>query len=95
MAHVLPPKPTGVLTAIDAAPTAAVAFVGHIGLEQFSSIIDVWRGMPMDSSIVTRVWLIQAADIPPPPEREQWLYDCWARMDAWIAATMAEGSDGR
>jgi hypothetical protein len=24
------------------------------------------------------------AEIPPPPEREQCLYDYWARIDAWI-----------
>lgn len=85
MEHLLPPKPTGALAAIDAAPTADVVFVGHSGLEQLATLRDLWRGIPMDAEVVARVWNVPAEDIPPPDERERWLYDRWQVIDDWIA----------
>ncbi len=84
MQHVLPPKPTGALTAIAAAPNADIVFVGHVGLEELSTVKDLWRGIPMDANVVTRLWYLTADQIPPEPEREQWLYDRWKQMDEWI-----------
>lgn len=86
MQHLLPPKPAGALAAIDAAPTADVAFVGHTGLEQLSTLHDLWRGIPMDAAVTSRVWIVDAEDIPPPDEREIWLYDRWQIIDDWITA---------
>lgn len=94
MEYVLPPKPTGVETAIAAAPTADVVFVGHVGLEKLATIRDLWRGIPMDSHIVTRLWTIPAEAVPPPDEQEAWLYDQWQEIDAWIGVTLA-GEDVR
>ncbi|MGI9615658.1 MAG: 1-acyl-sn-glycerol-3-phosphate acyltransferase [Acidimicrobiales bacterium] len=90
MEHLLPPKPTGALTAIEAAPDASIAFIGHVGLERLSTLGDLWRGIPMDSTVVTRVWLVPPAEVPPQDEREHWLYDRWAEMDAWIDAQLDE-----
>jgi 1-acyl-sn-glycerol-3-phosphate acyltransferase len=84
MHHVLPPKPTGALTAIAAAPTARIVFVGHVGLEELSTMKDLWRGIPMDANVVSRLWSVTADQVPPEPEREQWLYDHWKQMDEWI-----------
>jgi 1-acyl-sn-glycerol-3-phosphate acyltransferase len=88
MRHLLPPKPAGALAAIAAAPDAHVAFVGHVGLEQLTNLRALWRGLPMDSEITTRIWRVAPTDIPPEAEREQWLYDCWSRMDDWIESTL-------
>lgn len=85
MQHLLPPKPTGALTAITAAPTADVIFVGHVGLEKLVTVRDLWRGIPMDASVRARTWVVRAEEIPPPADREAWLYDRWADIDAWIA----------
>ena len=84
MQYLLPPKPTGALAAIEAAPTADVVFIGHAGLEQLSTMRDLWRGIPMDADVVVRLWPVPAADIPPESERERWLYDHWSAMDDWI-----------
>ncbi len=84
MQHVLPPKPTGALAAIAAAPSADIVFVGHVGLEELSSMKKLWQGIPMDANIVSRFWFVRADELPPEPDREQWLYDYWARMDDWI-----------
>jgi 1-acyl-sn-glycerol-3-phosphate acyltransferase len=99
MRHVLPPKPTGALNAIDAARGADVVFVGHVGLEQLSSVRDLWRGIPMDSQVLSRLWVVPAEDVPPAEAREQWLYDHWRIMDEWIdehvvAASIGDRSGG-
>lgn len=84
MNHLLPPKPAGALAAIAAAPEADVVFVGHAGLEELSTMRDIWQGLPMDRRIVMRRWRVRAEDIPPPEEREHWLYDRWQDIDAWL-----------
>jgi hypothetical protein len=93
MQHLLPPKPTGALAAIEAAPTADVAFIGHVGLEELSTIRDLWRGIPMDTEVTARVWVVLAEDIPRPDEREHWLYDQWQVIDDWIASHLADETD--
>lgn len=90
MQHLLPPKPTGVATAIAAAPTADAVFVGHVGLERLATVRDLWRGIPMDSHIVTRLWTVPAEQVPPPEQQEAWLYDQWQMIDDWIGRTLAE-----
>lgn len=84
MRHVLPPKPLGALTAIEAAPGADVVFVGHVGLERLSSLRDLWRGIPLDAAVRSKLWRVAAEDVPPPDEREAWLYDRWSQLDDWI-----------
>ncbi len=84
LTHLMPPKPTGALAAIDAAPTADVIFYGHVGLERLSTPGDLWRGIPMDSPVRTRRWLVRADELPAPGDRELWLYDTWEQLDTWI-----------
>jgi 1-acyl-sn-glycerol-3-phosphate acyltransferase len=88
LAHLLPPKPLGVMTAIEAAPTADIAFVGHVGLEPFSSPLAVWHNLPTSHTVTARVWRVPAEDIPPAEGRERWLYDQWQQIDDWIAETI-------
>ena len=58
--HTLPPRTTGVQTALASAPeNADVFFIGHAGLEAFESAGDIWRGMPMDTVVAARTWLVQ------------------------------------
>jgi 1-acyl-sn-glycerol-3-phosphate acyltransferase len=92
MRHVLAPRPTGALAAIDAAPEADVVFVGHTGLEDLSSVVDLWRGLPMDSTIRGAAWWVSREDLPPPDSRSAWLFDWWLHIDRWIVAR--RGTDG-
>lgn len=81
----LPPKPKGVMTALAAAPSNAdVYFVGHAGLESFITGADIWRAMPMDTTVAVRIWHYPAESIPAVAEQETWLYDVWAEIDGWI-----------
>jgi 1-acyl-sn-glycerol-3-phosphate acyltransferase len=85
MRNVLAPRPGGVLAALDAAPDAGVIFVGHTGLDRMLTVGDVWRELPMDKRIIMRFWSVPPDQVP--TERDQrieWLYDWWARIDAWI-----------
>ena len=88
--HMLPPKPLGVTAAIAAAPTATVLFVGHAGLEQLSSLRDIWRNIPMQQPVLTRFWLDNPVDVPAPQHQEAWLYDRWAEIDRWVDTSLAE-----
>jgi len=92
--NTLPPKPKGVMTALAAAPGKTdVYFVGHAGLEALVSFGDIWRGMPMDTNVATRVWYFPAERIPPPEEQETWLYDLWAEIDSWITEKLADTAE--
>ncbi|SNY08348.1 1-acyl-sn-glycerol-3-phosphate acyltransferase [Paractinoplanes atraurantiacus] len=83
--HVLPPKPGGLFTAIDAAPDAGVVFVAHTGLDRMVTVSDVWRELPMDKRLLMRFWSVPPEEVPTEEEeRVAWLYDWWERIDAWI-----------
>jgi 1-acyl-sn-glycerol-3-phosphate acyltransferase len=83
--NVLPPKPGGLMSAIEAAPDAGVIFVAHTGLDRMMTIGDVWRELPMDKQLIMRFWSVAPEEVPSgEAERVAWLYDWWARIDAWI-----------
>ncbi|HEX9766142.1 MAG TPA: 1-acyl-sn-glycerol-3-phosphate acyltransferase [Nitriliruptorales bacterium] len=84
MRHVLAPRTQGTLAAIEAAPTAEVLFVAHTGLEDLSSPVDLYRGLPMDADVRARTWRVMPEQIPPPDARETWLFDWFVRIDKWI-----------
>ena len=87
----LPPRSGGVQAALDAAPSGTdVFFVGHAGLETFITPGDIWRGMPMDTTVAARIWHVRAEDVPPPDRQEEWLYDMWAEIDEWITANLSD-----
>jgi 1-acyl-sn-glycerol-3-phosphate acyltransferase len=86
MRHVLAPRATGALAAIESAPEADVVFVGHTGLEELSGVVDLWRGLPMDSEIRGAAWWVSRHDIPPPEAQGAWLFDWWLRIDRWIVS---------
>ena len=83
--NLLPPKPGGLLAALDAAPDAGVIFVAHTGLDRMLTVSDVWRELPMDKRLVMRFWSVPPEEVPTgEQERVEWLYEWWARIDAWV-----------
>jgi 1-acyl-sn-glycerol-3-phosphate acyltransferase len=88
--NTLPPRSTGVRVALANAPeNTDVVFVGHAGLETFVTAGDIWRGMPSDTEVLARVWYVPAEDVPPAEQQEDWLFDMWAEIDAWITDRLA------
>jgi 1-acyl-sn-glycerol-3-phosphate acyltransferase len=91
MRYVLTPRTGGALAALAGAPTADVVFVAHTGLEDLSSIVDVWRGIPMDSHIQVEAWRVTRADVPRVREaQDAWLQWWWRRIDAWLLERCGE-----
>jgi 1-acyl-sn-glycerol-3-phosphate acyltransferase len=85
MKNVLAPRPGGFLAALDAAPDADVLLVAHTGLDHVLTLRDVWRELPMDKQIVMRWWRVPREEIPTEREAQiDWLFDWWARIDAWV-----------
>ncbi len=86
MRHLLAPHTGGAMAAIAAAPTADVVFVAHTGLEDLITVGDIWRSLPMEQVLKARWWRVPAAEVPKGREEQvRWLYDWWARIDAWIS----------
>ncbi|MBL8936111.1 MAG: lysophospholipid acyltransferase family protein [Archangium sp.] len=86
--HLLLPRPGGTLALLDAAPACDVLFVGHTGLEGFSTFKDIWSGGLVGRTIHLRFWRESAASIPKSDDaRLEWLQHCWERMDAWLSKT--------
>ncbi|WP_028637897.1 1-acyl-sn-glycerol-3-phosphate acyltransferase [Nocardioides sp. URHA0032] len=86
MVHVLPPRPGGLLAALDAAPEADVVLVAHTGLDHLVTVGDIWRELPMDKRVVMRWWQVPRAEIPAGRDaRIEWLFGWWERIDDWIA----------
>jgi 1-acyl-sn-glycerol-3-phosphate acyltransferase len=96
MRNVLPPRPGGVLAALDASPRANVVLVGHTGVDHLRTVADVWRELPMDKTISMQWWLDDRGDVPRTQEaRIEWLYEWWARIDEWISENRPAPVDSR
>ncbi|TDD14787.1 hypothetical protein E1287_42610, partial [Actinomadura sp. KC06] len=90
MRNLMPPRPGGVLAALESAPSADVVFVAHIGLDHMATAGDIWRRVPLTGPVRARWWRIPAEDVPPDRDaRTDWLYTHWERADAWISANRA------
>jgi 1-acyl-sn-glycerol-3-phosphate acyltransferase len=90
MRHVLPPRPGGVVAALQSAPHADVVLVAHTGLEHLSTIRNLWRSLPMDKTLHLRWWFIPAAEVPrDETQLTDWLYRWWETIDTWITTTSA------
>jgi 1-acyl-sn-glycerol-3-phosphate acyltransferase len=89
--HVMAPRPGGVLAALTQARDADVVFVAHTGVEHMTTVLDVWRELPMDRAIQMRWWIVPASEVPEgADERIDWLYAWWARIDDWIHDRQSE-----
>lgn len=96
LATVLPPRPGGVLAALDAAPDADVVMVAHTGLEPLSSVGGVLSRLPMAHSVRMAWWRVPRDEIPAgTDDRIDWLYHWWDRIDTWIEGHAEPGLDPR
>jgi 1-acyl-sn-glycerol-3-phosphate acyltransferase len=90
LGHVLPPRPSGTLGAIDAAPQADLVIVAHTGLDHIDSAAAIWEGIPLDRPLQVTWWRIPARDVPSGRNaRTEWLNAQWARVDDWIGTYAA------
>jgi len=83
--HVLPPRLGGPLTLLDAARGTDVVFCGHVGLDGFERIADIWAGGLVGTTVRVKFWRHPAAEVP--VDRDEliaWLYAQWQILDDWI-----------
>ncbi|MGI8938764.1 MAG: hypothetical protein ACR2JF_11245 [Iamia sp.] len=86
----LPPRPAGTLALLDAAPDADVAILGHIGLDQLSSMSRLARSLPLRHPVRAELWRIPRAQVPlADDDRVEWLWQQWETLDAWVDEALA------
>lgn len=84
--YVLPPRDTGSLAALAAAPDADVVFVAHAGLDVIASPRAAWSFLPLRRPVRATWWRVPAADVPRgDAARSEWLMAQWERVDRWAA----------
>lgn len=81
LVHVLPPKPGGVLTLLDALPDVDCVFIAHSGLETFAKIGNLLSGRVVGSTVRIKLWRVAAEEIPRDRSaRLRWLYAQWSKV---------------
>lgn len=84
--NVLPPRPTGTLTALDAAPRTDVVTVVHTGYDELITPGLLWQAFPLPGPLTVSWWLTPADALPTGEEgRQAWLFDQWERVDEWVS----------
>jgi 1-acyl-sn-glycerol-3-phosphate acyltransferase len=90
LGHVLPPRLGGPLALLDEAPQADVVFCGHVGLDGFEYIRDIWGGGLVGNTVRVKFWRYPAASVPATEEeRIAWLYERWQVLDDWVGEQRA------
>jgi len=90
--HVMAPHPGGVHAAL-AASEADIVFVAHTGLEGLVTMGDMWHSLPIDKRITMHTWRVPRSEIPEDKDAQaSWLFDWFARIDAWIDAHSDESA---
>jgi 1-acyl-sn-glycerol-3-phosphate acyltransferase len=85
--NVLPPRLGGPLALLDEARGTDVVFCGHVGLDGFEYVSDIWAGGLVGTTVHVRFWR-HAADTVPEGREEltRWLYEQWQVLDDWVGA---------
>lgn len=83
--HLLPPRLGGPLALLDASTDADVVVFGHVGLDGFEKVSDIWSGALNGTTVRIRFWRHPRAAVPAGErERITWLYGVWQELDDWI-----------
>ncbi|MCW2992555.1 MAG: hypothetical protein JWQ18_50 [Conexibacter sp.] len=88
--HVLPPRLGGPLALLEATRGTDVVFCGHVGLDGFEYISDIWRGGLVGGTVHVQFWRYPASEVPVERDAQiRWLYDRWQVVDDWVGAQRA------
>ncbi len=86
--YLLPPRLGGTVTLLESARDVDVVIFGHVGLDGFEYISDIWSGGLVGTTVRLKFWRFAAADVP--RDRDEliaWLFDRWQELDDWIGET--------
>ena len=88
--NLLPPRLGGPLVLLEAAQGADIVLFGHVGLDGFEYISDIWAGGLIGTTVKMKFWRFPASDVPAGREEKiAWLYDRWQELDDWVGAMIA------
>ena len=88
--NVLPPRLGGPIALLEESRGADVVVCGHVGLDGFEHIRDIWAGGLVGTTVRVRFWRYPAADVPADSdERTAWLYERWLLLDDWVGSQQA------
>jgi 1-acyl-sn-glycerol-3-phosphate acyltransferase len=88
--NLLPPRLGGTIELLESARDADVVIFGHVGLDGFEYISDIWAGGLVGTTVRLKFWRFPAAEVP--SERNEliaWLYERWQELDDWIGEAAA------
>jgi 1-acyl-sn-glycerol-3-phosphate acyltransferase len=91
--NVLPPRLGGPIVLLESARQADVVIFGHVGLDGFEFISDIWSGGLVGTTVRLKFWRFPAAEVP--SDRDElitWLYDRWQELDDWIGEVRSGAS---
>jgi 1-acyl-sn-glycerol-3-phosphate acyltransferase len=83
--NLLPPRLGGTVKLLESARGADIVIFGHVGLDGFEHISDIWAGGLVGTTVRLRFWRFPAAEVP--RERQAlivWLYERWQELDDWV-----------
>lgn len=91
LTDVLPPRPGGVLTLLEALPGVDCVLFAHCGLEGLEKVKDVLSGSIIGAVVRGRLWRVPRSEIPDTDrERIRWLFEQWAVVNAYVKSSEAE-----
>jgi 1-acyl-sn-glycerol-3-phosphate acyltransferase len=89
--NVLPPRLGGPLVLLQDTRGTDVVVCGHVGLDGFEHVSDIWAGGLVGTRVRIRFWRHPAAEVPEGREElTRWLYGRWQELDDWVGAQRAE-----
>jgi 1-acyl-sn-glycerol-3-phosphate acyltransferase len=83
--NLLPPRLGGTIELLQSARDADVVIFGHVGLDGFEYISDIWSGGLVGGTVRLKFWRFAASEVP--IDRDEliaWLYARWQELDDWI-----------
>jgi 1-acyl-sn-glycerol-3-phosphate acyltransferase len=89
--NVLPPRLGGPVAILEAARGADVVLFGHVGLDGFEYISDIWSGGLVGTTVKMKLWRFPASEVPEGEDAlTEWLYDRWHLLDDWVGEQLGQ-----
>lgn len=90
--NLLPPRLGGPVALLEECLDQGVDVVvcGHVGLDGFEYISDIWKGRLVGQEVRVRFWRYAASEVPADHDgRIAWLYGVWQVLDDWVGEQRA------
>jgi 1-acyl-sn-glycerol-3-phosphate acyltransferase len=83
--NLLPPRLGGPLALLEETRGVDVVVCGHVGLDGFEFISDIWSGALVDTDVRIKLWRYPADEVPHGEQAMvEWLYEVWQTLDDWV-----------